>query len=318
MRQAIASAVLALLAAGCGKDEGSSSSSSSSSSSPSSSSSSSARRISGGTETRFGGTLFDIPSNWKSQVQGDALILAPDGANPSGTVEELYLMGADSAVTSLTSGDMERSIEKTAGQLQPGATKKSGPDTATFGTLEGRKWVWSAKAQNGKEVEIRAWGWMGSSGCALVALGFPDVLAKRERDVEAILASMSKPAAAATGDSGGSGVRQELCGKWIWMTNVAANNGGRQTNTWIILDASGRYKWHYESVSTNPNGAAWGSEDETGTWSATDKTISFKTDRGGAYTQKLEKRNHPKNTGDPMIVLDGKAYVTATNRQPWR
>ncbi|KAF0244435.1 MAG: hypothetical protein FD180_2556 [Planctomycetota bacterium] len=310
MRHAIALSVLAFLLAGCGKDEGGSSSSSSSGPS--------ARRISGGTETRFKGIVFDIPSNWKSQAQGDALVLAPDGANSTGSVEEFYLMGADTAVTSLSGEAMEQSLAKSAAQLQPGATKKSGPDSATFGALEGRKWVWSAKAQNGKDVEVRAWGWMGTSGSALIALGFPDVLAKREKDVEAILASMSKPAAPASG-GGGGGIAQELCGQWIWFSNFTANNGGgSQTNTWILLEASGRYKWHYDSVSTNPNGAAWGSEDETGTWSAAEGTISFRPDRGNPYTQALVKRNHPKNVGDPMIVLDGKAYVTATNRPAWR
>jgi len=310
MRHAIALSLFALLAAGCGKDEGGSSSSSSSGPS--------ARRISGGTETRFKGIVFDIPANWKSQAQGDALVLTPDGANPTGSVEEFYLMGADTAVTSLSGEAMEQSLAKSAGQLQPGATKKSGPDSATFGAMEGRKWVWSAKAQNGKDVEVRAWGWMGTSGTALIALGYPDALAKREKDVEAILASMSKPAAPAAG-GGGGGVAQELCGQWFWMSNFTANNGGGlQTNTWIMLDASGRYKWHYESVSTNPNGAVWGSEDETGTWSTAEGTISFRPDRGNPYMQALVKRNHPKNVGDPMIVLDGKAYVTATNRPAWR
>ena len=33
---------------------------------------------------------------------------------------------------------------------------------------------------------------------------------------------------------------------------------------------------------------------------------------------KLEKRNHPKNVNDPMIVLDGDAFVTATQRPPWK
>ncbi|HZV69137.1 MAG TPA: hypothetical protein VFG10_06315 [Saprospiraceae bacterium] len=32
----------------------------------------------------------------------------------------------------------------------------------------------------------------------------------------------------------------------------------------------------------------------------------------------LEQRNHPKNVNDPMIVLDGRAFVTAYNKPPWR
>lgn len=34
-------------------------------------------------------------------------------------------------------------------------------------------------------------------------------------------------------------------------------------------------------------------------------------------TFELEKRNHPKNVSDPMIVLDGQAYVATTAREPW-
>ncbi|MEK7468584.1 MAG: hypothetical protein AAB074_14335 [Planctomycetota bacterium] len=311
MRLAIALSLFAVAAAGCGKDDGGSSSSGSSASSGSN-----ARRISGGSEQRFGGVAFDIPSNWKPQLNQGKLGLVPEGANASGVLEEAYGVVTDPTIKSIDGPDADRIVQEISGA---GATKQSGPDSRKFGDLDGRVWIYTMPAQNGKTAEVRLYAFMGDSACAFVALGLPEFISKRDKDIEAILGSMSKaaPAAAATG-SGGSSVRQELCGKWIWISTFAANNGGgRQTDTWIILDVSGRYKWHYEHVSTNPNGAAWGSEDETGTWSATDTTISFKTDRGGAYTQQLVKRNHPKNTGDPMIVLDGKPYVTATNRKPW-
>lgn len=32
----------------------------------------------------------------------------------------------------------------------------------------------------------------------------------------------------------------------------------------------------------------------------------------------VEKRNHPKNVRDPMIVLDGQTFVTAYNKPPWQ
>jgi hypothetical protein len=38
---------------------------------------------------------------------------------------------------------------------------------------------------------------------------------------------------------------------------------------------------------------------------------------GIPYSQLLERQNHPQNTNDPMLVLDGKPYVTATQRKPW-
>ncbi len=304
--------LVALLAAGCGKDSGSSSSSSSSGSSGGSSGGSSAKRIPGGQEQRYQGVVFDIPSNWKSQMNEGKLVVMPDGANPSGILEEVYAVVSDPNVKSLDGPEVDRIAQEVSGA---GATKKSGPESKKFGDLDGRVWIYTMPAQNGKTAEIRLYAFMGNGGCAFVALGLPESIAKRDSDINAILASMSKPAAPSGGEGG---VRQELLGQWIWMSNFSANNGGgSQTNTWIKLGGDGRYQWHHDSVSTNPNGAAWGSQDETGTWSATDSTISFRPDRGNPYTQQLVKRNHPKNVGDPMIVLDGKAYVTATARRPW-
>ncbi|CAN5568206.1 hypothetical protein BH18ACI3_BH18ACI3_19430 [soil metagenome] len=36
----------------------------------------------------------------------------------------------------------------------------------------------------------------------------------------------------------------------------------------------------------------------------------------GKVVHPIEFRNHPK-TGDPMIVVDGDAYVTAYQKRPW-
>jgi hypothetical protein len=46
--------------------------------------------------------------------------------------------------------------------------------------------------------------------------------------------------------------------------------------------------------------------------------IYYNSQTQGQGSYRLEKRNHPKNVGDPMIVLDGEAYVTATLKAPWR
>lgn len=274
------------------------------------------RRIAGGQEIRFQGVTFDLPASWRSQAGNGGMQLVPEGANPNGVLEEMYLLGGDPAVRSLAGDDAEQSILQSIEQIQPGAEKKRGPEAARFGALEGRTWVWSASAQNGRDVEIRVFAFLGNHGCALFALGYPEQLARRAGDLDAILGSMAKSVAPAAGGAGG--VAEELVGQWIWMSNFsAANGGGSQSNTWILLQGDGRYRWHHDSVSSNPNGAAWGSEDEAGTWSVAGDAITFRPDRGDPYTQALEKRNHPKNVNDPMIVLDGKAYVTASNRRPW-
>jgi hypothetical protein len=46
------------------------------------------------------------------------------------------------------------------------------------------------------------------------------------------------------------------------------------------------------------------------------RTIIAYSNTHGKITYPFEKRNHPK-TGDPMIVLDGDAYVTAYRKNPW-
>lgn len=304
MRLSLTLLLAAALAAGCGKDSGSSPGSSSGGSS--------AKRISGGQEQRFGGVTFDIPGSWKSQLNEGKLLVMPGDANASGMLEELYGFVNDPSIRSLDGPQVEQMAREFAGA---GATKKSGPDSRKFGDLDGRVWVYSFPAQGGKTAEIRLYGFIANGACAFVALGLPEALAKRQADIEAILASLSKPAPAA---AGAGGVRQELLGQWIWIsTNSLQTGGGSQSNTWIVFEADGRYKWHHDSVRTAKEGAAWGSQDETGRWSATDDAITFTPDGGNAYTQRLEKRNHPKNVNDPMIVLDGQPYVTAGPRRPW-
>ncbi|MCC6742007.1 MAG: hypothetical protein IT452_23505 [Planctomycetia bacterium] len=307
MRTALTLLLAAVLAAGCGKDSGSSSSSPGSSSGGSS-----AKRISGGQAQRFGGVTFDIPGSWKSQLNQGKLLVMPADANASGLLEELYGFVNDPSIKSLDGPQVEQLAQEFAGA---GATRKSGPESKTFGDVEGRAWVYTFPAQGGKTAEIRLYGFMGNGGCAFVALGLPEALSKRESDIEAILASISKSAATAAGSVG---VRQELLGQWIWIsTNSLQGGGGSQSSTWIQFGADGRYKWHHDSVRTAAEGGVWGSQDESGRWSATDDSITFTPDQGAPYTQTLEKRNHPKNANDPMIVLNGQPYVTAGPRPPW-
>ena len=298
----IAPLLLVVLAAGCGGD------------------SSAVRRIAGGKEVQFAGVTFDVPATWSTQAGDGGMRLTPQGANASGTLEELYLLTGDRALRSLDGEQVESTILQVVEQLQPGPVKKSGPEPARFGALDGRQWVWSGRSQFDKDVEIRVFAFLGDHACALFAVGLPEVLARRDSDLAAILAPLGKPAAGAGGAAavGARGANpEELTGQWIWLSNYSANSGGSQSNTWITLQADGRYQWHHDSVSSNPNGAAWGAQDEAGTWSLAGDQITFRPDGGAPYSQTLEKQNHPKNVNDPMIVLDGKAYVTATGRRPW-
>lgn len=121
------------------------------------------------------------------------------------------------------------------------------------------------------------------------------------------------------GGGGRGGIRPELVGKWCYQANVYATNGGaRSSSECFTLNADGTYQFYGENDSYNPNGGATGQTWDSGTWTATDTTITANSRLKGLVTYRLEKRNHPKNTNDPMLVLDGQAFVTAWQKPPWR
>ncbi|HEX7174321.1 MAG TPA: hypothetical protein VF240_03445, partial [Pyrinomonadaceae bacterium] len=127
------------------------------------------------------------------------------------------------------------------------------------------------------------------------------------------------------GPGGGGGLKvsegaganpRELAGKWCYMANVNNYAGGRISNRCFTLREDGTYDFNAESSSSGPVASSASQESDTGTWTATATTITSRSSKTGTNIYKLERRNHPKN-GDPMLVLDGDAYVTATQRPSW-
>ena len=119
------------------------------------------------------------------------------------------------------------------------------------------------------------------------------------------------------GVSGGAGANpRELAGKWCYMANVNNYAGGRISNRCFTLREDGTYEYSAESSSSGPVASSASQESDSGTWTATATTITSRSSRTGTNTYKLERRNHPKN-GDPMLVLDGDAFVTFYQRPPW-
>lgn len=131
----------------------------------------------------------------------------------------------------------------------------------------------------------------------------------------------SKPAETTTKQAAGSNhsgrSAANLAGKWCYMSNVYASSGGRMSNRCFTLHANGRYEYYAETSSSGQYGSAATQESDRGTWSASDSALTANSERNGRHVYRLEKRNHPKNKNDPMLVLEGEAYVTATARQPW-
>lgn len=108
----------------------------------------------------------------------------------------------------------------------------------------------------------------------------------------------------------------ELFGKWCYMSNVTASNGGRMSNTCFTLYPDGTYDYYSETSSSNPYGGTASQQSDSGTWSVNGSTLIAISRSRGRQSFTLEKRNHPK-TGDPMLIVDGDAFVTYAQRPPW-
>jgi hypothetical protein len=118
-------------------------------------------------------------------------------------------------------------------------------------------------------------------------------------------------------ETGEGSIHTELVGKWCWITVTTANQGAGESSRCITLAGNGTYTRVGESDSYNPNGGAAAQSADSGTWTATETSLTTHSRAGKTTTYRLEKRNHPKNVRDPMIVLDGQTYVTAYSKPPW-
>jgi hypothetical protein len=109
---------------------------------------------------------------------------------------------------------------------------------------------------------------------------------------------------------------RELFGKWCYMSNVNSSGGGRMSNSCFTLYENGTYEYYSETSSSGPVASSASQESDSGKWSVSGNTLTALSRARGTLTFSLQKRNHPK-TGDPMILLDGDAFVTYSPRSPW-
>lgn len=132
-------------------------------------------------------------------------------------------------------------------------------------------------------------------------------------------ASSTKTATSTTG--GTKKVASELVGKWCYVNVNSYNNGGSSTEECIVLNANGTYQYGYESSRSVNTDSYYGgtnsSDSDSGTWWVQGSRIYYNSNMGkGQGSYELQKQNHPKNN-DPMIVLDGKTYVSYYKKNPW-
>lgn len=276
-------------------------------------------RLQGGKEQIWCGIAIDLPADWRTQPgEQDALLLLPPDFGQSGVLDEVYALCGDGSLKSLDAADVVEQLQGALNQIQPGLTPRGTARAAKFGALAGKEFVFGGATPDGQDVEARVFAFPTPGGIrALLGLGFPGKLTARARVVTSMLGSLRTQRGAAGQETGGAAAAQALAGQWVYFSSFTANNGGGSSNQAVVtLRADGTYDYNAENCSTNPFGAAWGDARSTGTFVVRGDAIVF-TPRGEEpVSYRLEKRNHPKNN-DPMIVLDGKAFVTATQRRPW-
>ena len=119
----------------------------------------------------------------------------------------------------------------------------------------------------------------------------------------------------------GVAVAQELVGKWCYVNVTSTNSGGSSSDECITLHPNGTFDYYSErSMSANSPSAWSGTSSQNadqGTWWIEDERIHYRSQKQGQGSYQLQKVNHPK-TGEPMIVLDGTAYVTFYQKPAWR
>jgi len=118
-------------------------------------------------------------------------------------------------------------------------------------------------------------------------------------------------------EAGEGSIRVELVGRWCWISLTAPAERNRQSKRCLTLNGNGTYAFAAGAETTAGKEAMKTPAADSGTWTATDATLITHSVSGKATTYQMMKRNHPGKVQDPMIVLDGQAYVTFFNKPPW-
>ena len=126
---------------------------------------------------------------------------------------------------------------------------------------------------------------------------------------------ITKSTNATAKNSSGKKLDQSLVGKWCYV-NVTSNYSSSSQQC-IIVNANGTYEYYGESSTSGSNGSTASQSSDTGTWWVEGNRVYYNSQNQGEGSYELVKKNHPK-TGDPMIVLDGTAYVTFYKKSPWQ
>ncbi len=265
--------------------------------------------------------------------QGDKLSIMQRGQTT------IYSYALQENTLTLSGGDLDKAITFTRNGTQQQApvsennsNLKSQNNTSADGSLIG---VWSG---NGETIEFKSDGqcvyigntfsYQVSQGHIILATAQGNVmfayniknnqlnLTANGQQVSYTRGATNTTSASENSKTGT--IAQELVGKWCYMSNSLNSS----TNKCITLNADGTYNYNGESSRSVNTSEVYGGTSsqgmDRGTWYVQGDRIYYNSQTQGQGSYRLEKRNHPKNVNDPMIVLDGEAYVTATLKAPWR
>ena len=211
---------------------------------------------------------------------------------------------------------------KSTGVNERGTTKKAAPASGLAGRWQGPDGVVEFKPDNSMTINgtnylYRVQGNLitvtGNDGSIQVPFRLDgDTLSVEVNGRPQTLKRISEEAPQA----GGGSIRQELVGKWCYISSSNTYGGSRMSNVCVTLYANGTFEYYGETSTSVQAGSSGSQQADSGTWTATDSSITSHSRTNGTKTFSLRKMNHPKN-GDPMLVIDGQWFVTTTQRPPW-
>ncbi len=123
-----------------------------------------------------------------------------------------------------------------------------------------------------------------------------------------------------TAGSTGGNIDQSIAGKWCYVSSLTNTNASSSYSRCLNINAKGTYTYQAEGSISGYGGGYYGGSSsqnaDSGTWRLDGNRIYVNSRSEGNKVYSFEKRNHPK-TREPMIIIDGDAYVTYYQRNPW-
>ncbi len=117
------------------------------------------------------------------------------------------------------------------------------------------------------------------------------------------------------GSAGEGSIIQAFVGQWCYQANLNSTNSYHSRRCFTLY-ANGTYEYSTDYSQAGADGGSSSGSFDSGRWTATRNSITAYSKSNGKIVYPIELRNHPK-TGDPMIVIDGDAYVTQTQKPSW-